>query len=462
MRTLLTMPLLLRIPIRWRLTLAFSIGMTAVVGSLGYFLAEQLEANLSRAIDQGLVRLADQIAVEGPEEQIGSAQAAARGRGDIAQILSTDGRVLASTPGINRPILGRTLIRSIGSARRYLIAPPTRPGAGPTRVLAYRTTFRGRPIVVVAGSSLRPLRDARDQLVRSLLVGGPLALVLSCLLGYAVAASALRPVERMRRQAAAVTADDARRLHLPPARDELRGLATTLNEMLDRLQAALQRERAFTMDASHELRTPLSILKAELELALRPKRTREEHVAALRSAEEEVERLTRLADDLLVLARTEARGLPVRRAAIDLDALLVRVAGRFADVARTRGVEVSTHTDFRGVFVADQDRLEQAMTNLLSNAVHYAVTAVTVSGESDGDAVTLTVADDGPGFPPAFLPRAFERFAQADASRNSAGAGLGLAIVRAVADAHGGSAHAENGDAGGARVRLVLPKHTEA
>ena len=164
----------------------------------------------------------------------------------------------------------------------------------------------GEPRVIVAGASLEDRQEALDGLVAQLFVVGPLALLLTALGGYLLAGAALRPVEAMRRRAAEIGSDRAdRRLPLPPANDEIRRLGETLNDMLGRLEAGLVRERRFVADASHELRTPLALLKTELELASRRPRSREELEAALRSAREEVERLVRLAEDLLVLARAD-------------------------------------------------------------------------------------------------------------------------------------------------------------
>ena len=167
---------------------------------------------------------------------------------------------------------------------------------------------------MVVGESLEQRRRALEGLHTLLAIGGPLALLVASLAGYAVAAAALRPVERMRRRAAELTGEAEGRLPVPPSRDEIARLGDTLNAMLGRLQAVLARERSFVSDASHELRTPLAILRTELELALRGHSTRDELEDAVRSAAEETERLNQLADDLLVIARSDQGRLPVRPA----------------------------------------------------------------------------------------------------------------------------------------------------
>ena len=263
----------------------------------------------------------------------------------------------------------------------------------------------------------------------------------------------------MRRRAAALTAGEAEgRLPVPPSHDEISRLGDTLNEMLGRLQAALVRERSFVSDASHELRTPLAILRTELELALRGGRTQEELEEAVRSAAEETDRLNQLADDLLVIARSDQGRLPVRRAELDADELLAGVAHRFAARARAEDRPVRAENAGGVVVDADQARLEQALANMVDNALRYGRGEIVLSASRNNGHVELHVCDNGPGFPEEFLPSAFERFSRADEARSRGGTGLGLAITSAVAKAHGGTARAANREEGGADVWLELPE----
>ncbi len=190
--------------------------------------------------------------------------------------------------------------------------------------------------------SLEPREETLKRLFRELLIAGPLALLLASLAGYGLAAAALRPVEAMRRRAAAVTAAAPGRLPVPPAKDEVSRLATTLNDMLARLQGAFEHERRFVSDASHELRTPLALLRTELELALRRPRSPAELEEALRSAAEETERLSRLAEDLLLIARADQGALPIRREAVPAAEVLAPVAARFTTRTRQLGRSVRT------------------------------------------------------------------------------------------------------------------------
>ena len=314
----------------------------------------------------------------------------------------------------------------------------------------------GERVLVMA----RPLRQTEETLHRlfgGLLVAGPIGLLLATLGGYLLAAAALRPVESMRRRASAISATTpGARLPVPPSRDEIRDLAETLNEMLARLEAALERERHFVADASHELRTPLALLKTELELALRRPRTAEQLRAAVGSAAEETDRLVLLAEDLLLIARSDQEALGLRVEPVDLGALARATADRFAERASSEHRRVDVEIPPRTEVSADRLRLEQALRNLVDNALGYGEGRITITARHVADAIEVHVLDEGQGFSKEVAARAFERFARGDDARTRGGSGLGLAIVEAVAQAHGGSAGiAPNGK--GADVWISLP-----
>jgi len=310
---------------------------------------------------------------------------------------------------------------------------------------------------VVVARSLEPREESLQRLFEELLIASPLALLIASLAGYGLAAAALRPVEAMRRQAEAVSAKEPGRLPVPAARDEISRLATTLNEMLGRLEAAFEHERRFVADASHELRTPLSMLRTELELALRRPRSHDELEAAVRSAAQEVDRLSLLAEDLLLLARSDQGALPVRPERVRVDDLFATVEERFAPRARERGHEVAVHPT--SAFVdADPVRVAQALANLVDNALLHGDGAVDLFAVERDDVVELHVTDAGAGFPAGFLQLAFNRFSRADDARSRRGSGLGLSIVALIAQAHGGSVGAANRPDGGADVWLAVPK----
>lgn len=228
--------------------------------------------------------------------------------------------------------------------------------------------------------------------------------------------------------------------------------------MLGRLEAAIERERAFVDDASHELRTPLALHKTELELALRYGDDAAELKKAIAASIDEVDRLINLAEGLLVVARSEKGELALDLAPVDLARLLDDTAERFSGRARQAGRELTVAANGAGTVDADRVRIEQALTNLVDNALRYGEGPVLLSARGENGTVELSVTDTGPGFPAEFLPHAFERFSRADSSRTRGGSGLGLAIVDAIASAHRGTVHARNRAGGGAEVVIRLPR----
>ena len=319
-----------------------------------------------------------------------------------------------------------------------------------------------RGISVSGGESQDVYEATLSQVARELAIGGVVFVAIAALGAYWLARAALSPVERLRRQVAAVSGrDDESAVEVPGTRDEIAALAGTMNELLGRLQGALARQRAFVADASHELRTPLAVLRGELELAARPGRGRDELAAAVRSAAAEAERLSRLTDDLLLLARNDEDQLSLRLEITDIGKLLARSAGIAASRLAAAGVSCRIEAQDGMLAAVDGDRIRQAVDNLLDNALRFAPrgSAIVLSATADGCDLGIQVRDDGPGFPPGFLPHAFERFRRPDTSRSrdDGGAGLGLAIVRAIAAAHGGTATAANRPDSGAMVSLRFP-----
>jgi signal transduction histidine kinase len=375
----------------------------------------------------------------------------------FAQILTVDGRVLGGTEGLHRaPLLSVAEIRRAVSGTSTFDLDSDLAELGPVRIVASPVRTPRRHLVVAVGTSLEDRNQALSNLRALLLIGEPTALLLAALAAYAVIGAALRPVEAMRTRAAAISAADlGQRLPLSAGRDELRRLGETLNEMLVRLEDGLIRERAFVADASHEFRTPLTMLKTELELMKRERPVGPAFDEALSSAIEDTDRLARLTDDLLLLARGDRDRLPLNPQAIPVADLLAGVAGRYtkADVSARPPQDGAAPLSA----VADRARLEQALTNLVDNALRYGAAPVELSAKERDDAIELHVTDEGAGFPPGFIAHAFERFTQADAGHGNHGTGLGLAITRMIAEGHGGSAHAANRRAGGADVWIAIP-----
>ncbi len=458
-------------PLRTRLAVLVAAAVAVLFAAGGAAFVSQLRRGLDDSLDTALKARADLLVQKvGPD---GGAEFQDSGSGGalppdaaLAQVVDGHGRLLDSSEGAgNHPLLSPA---QVAQARRHAVTVTSSALSGDTvRLLALPVPDSGRPpSVVVVGTTRALPEDAVARVRAGLLVGGLLAVVLSGVGTWLLAGVALRPVERMRRQAAEISAgDSAARLTVPVTRDEVARLGATMNALLERLQQALIRQRDFVADAGHELRTPLTTLRAELELAARPGRDPEELTAAVGRAAEETDRLIRLAEDLLLLARADSTGAAfLRRARVRLD-LLVQEAAEAAE-ARARSAAVSLSVEgLRPVVVdGDEDRLRQVTDNLLSNALRFAPSGgtVTVRLLPAGPAVAtagLEVLDDGPGFPNEFLPHAFDRFRRVDQARaeDAGGAGLGLAIVASLVRAHGGTVTVANRSSGGACVRVVLP-----
>jgi two-component system, OmpR family, sensor kinase len=331
------------------------------------------------------------------------------------------------------------------------------------RLLARRVSVGEEARVAVIATSLEPTDDAVGRVRDALFVGGALAVVLAGAGGWLLASAALRPVERMRREAAEIsTRDTGSRLGVPETRDELASLATTINELLARLQGALERQRCFVANAGHELRTPLAVLRTELELAGRRPRSAPELQEMVTHAAGESERLSELVEELLFLAATDDGAGATSCEPIPV-AVPVSEAGEGVRATMdSRGVRLDCDADPDVWACVAPALMRRAVENLLENAARYApagsTVTVTVRPEA-GDAV-VTVADRGPGFPAEFLARAFDRFSRADEARTRAegGTGLGLAIVQAVAHAHGGTASVVNRPDGGAVATVRIPR----
>jgi heavy metal sensor kinase len=450
-----------RIPIRIRVTLAFTLVMAALLAGLGLFIYDRVDDQLNETIDQGLHGRIDEavtIVNQSDPDELREGRLLAESEESFGQILTPDGRVLDSTSQLGAgPALDAAQRRAASAGQIFVERSNLPDSDGPARLLAAPVHAEGRDLIVVVGAALDDRDDELASLARVLLIGGPIALLLASLAGYAAATAALRPVDAMRRRAAAISADEPdERLPVPRADDELRRLGETLNGMLERLESALEHERRFVDDASHELRTPLALHKTELEVALRHANDPAELRAAIASAIEEVDRLIGLAEDLLVVARSEETGGKLRRVPVDPAGLLATVATRFESRASEAGrrIEVEPVGD-RVAIDGDRARLEQALTNMVDNALRYGDGVVRLAARRANGTVELHVVDSGSGFPEGFIPHAFERFSRADPARGRGGTGLGLAIVETIAVAHGGSAHAANRS--GADVWIELP-----
>lgn len=364
-------------------------------------------------------------------------------------------------------------------------------GAHPVRVFTFPIVAQGRMVKVLqVGMSLEGLLRERQNFLWALATLTPLALILAGGGGWLLARRALRPVDQMTQAARRIGAERlAERLEGAETDDELGRLARTLNEMLARLEAGFAQVRRFSADASHELRTPLTILKGEIEVTLRSAREPAEYERVLTSALEEVERMARLVDDLLMLSRADAGALRWEKGPVELDRLVEEVAKQGEVLGRGREVAVAIQSLEPLIAHGDEQRLRQLLLNLVDNAVKYTPPGgqVTLSlrragGESgdpappqpgavpDGQTAgsperlapewaEIAVQDTGVGIPPEALPRLFERFYRVDdaRSREAGGTGLGLCIARTIAEAHEGRIEVESTPGAGSAFTVHLP-----
>jgi two-component system OmpR family sensor kinase len=450
--------------IRLRLAVVFAVA-SAIVFALGSWLfAAELSASLLGSVDSQLTAQLDRASryIPAPGSPAPAVGSPAPGE-YVVEVIDSAGRVIGASAdagtspmlsgaGLSQARRGRILLTSHveGERERVLAAP-----------LAHHPGW-----VAVAAVSLEAVDATLSDVTRELLIAGAVFVAAAALGAYGLGRAALSPVERMRREVAALSErDQAPGVQVPATRDEIAALARTMNQLLSRLQRALARQRALVADASHELRTPFAVLRGELELASRPGRSREELAVAVQRASEEVARLARITEQLLFLARSDEDRIAPRLERASIRSLLTRSAEHAAGRVSAAGVSCQVEVPAGLVAKIDPDRIREAIDNLVDNALRIAPagTPIVLSARAAGSDLVIEVSDRGPGFPAEYLPHTFERFARPDSgrARSEGGAGLGLAIVSAIARAHGGWATAGNRPDGGAVAALELPGAVE-
>jgi heavy metal sensor kinase len=322
--------------------------------------------------------------------------------------------------------------------------------------------------VVMASQSLEDVQDELASVQRILMWSIPIGLGLAAIGGWALARRALSPVVSMAEQARRIGATHLdRRLPVANERDELGRLALTFNELLDRLGRAFDQQRQFMADASHELRTPLMAIRSAADVTLqREQRDAQEYRAALGLVAEQGRRLSRLVDDMFTLARADAGHAPLQKRTFYLDELTAEIARAGTQIGSARGVTVSVEGGGETPFYADEELLRRLLTNLVDNAIRYSPDggSVRLSLDCDEQWCRIAISDAGPGIPVDAQAHIFDRFYRADRSRTQAqsgdGAGLGLAISRWIAEAHGGSLTLERSSPEGSTFVVKLPVAT--
>jgi signal transduction histidine kinase len=450
------------VPLRVRVAAAVAVAMTVVLVAVGWLLYVREETALRGGLDD---ELDARVAAVGPyvhrDARLVGVPETLRVDPEegFIEVLSGRGTVVDVLPPARRESLRLSPEELRQAATDRLRLTRTFSDIGKARLVVSPLERGGRRYLLVAALSFSDINEALSSLIRVLLVVLPIGVAGTTLVGWLLAGLALRPVERMRRETEAIAHEDlARRLQVPGTGDELARLATTMNSMLDRVESAVEHERRLVDLTSHELRTPLGVARAEAALALARRRSREELARGMEVIARQLDWMSRMSDDLLVLARSQRGHVPVRRTPVDLRATLEACCEAWLARAAERGIALTLSADEEVVEV-DPDRVRQAVGNLLDNALRHTPRGgeVRIGATVEGGEIRIEVEDSGPGFDADMLPDAFQPYVRGSGDRAASGAGLGLAIVRSVAESHGGGAVAENVPGGGARVTVTMP-----
>jgi two-component system, OmpR family, sensor kinase len=456
-----------KLPIRARLTAWYVFFLAAILVALGAFLVLELRSDLRSTIDREVRSSAEAIRQNYVDEGIRgfneTSSAALRRTGSDAQVLDAQRRVIVSYGGdtAQDPMVPAAQLAAALAGKPQPFPVDLGDSEQPFRVMAVPVTeHRSRQLVVVA-ASLQGANEAVRKILLLLLIGAPVALAAAGLAGWLLVRNALLPVDRMRKKAEEIGIDQLHeRLAAPNPSDEVGQLAATLNAMLDRLDAGVTARRRLVADASHELRTPLAAMRAELDVSLRdPQRTAAER-SALQSVREDVDRMSRTVDNLLTLALADDGRLELLQSPIELEQLAQSAVAPLHALAAAKGLQLHL-TGGQCSAEGDPQRLHQALTNMIENAIKFTGPGgkVTVSSWQGGREVGVTVADNGPGIPSEARAHVFDRFFRADRSRSreSGGSGLGLAICYEIAAAHRGRIWVESEEGRGSAFSIALP-----
>lgn len=427
---------LARRSLRAKLTAAsaviIAVGMTVAAGLLVWRLHSSLIANMDATITAQVQTVADDVRTGRLTNPLPNS-----GEGTPSvQVVTTGGQVVAGSSNLDHP--GVPLFDDLQAGRdkvQVVAANEAGETDGHYQVAMLQISGPNGPVTVYAALPTDDIQQSTKELTATLSVGVPLMVLALGLVGWFLVGRALRPVEEIRRQAAAIPgAELRRRLDPPAADDELGRLTGTLNDLLARIESSANRQRQFVADAAHELRSPIASLRTQLEVAvLHPEAaTNTDRAADMLT---DTERLAHLVDDLLALARFDANPC-IQRKPVDVDDLVLAEARRVRD----RGPRINVSAVSAARVLGEKSALDRVARNLLDNAARHASTTITVQLTSTKELVTLVVRDDGPGIPAADRERVFDRFIRLDDARSTdqGGAGLGLAIVRDVVTHHDG------------------------
>jgi heavy metal sensor kinase len=464
------------LPIKARLTLWYVGLLGVILTGVGAALVIDLNAHLMSSTDRSLALAASEIAMDyqdGSDSGFLDVTDASLGglpRNDsMAQILAPNGEVLVDggDERARHALLSPREIRTALARGHLEQVDSFGPGHTAYRLLAVPVAPNRRHEVLVVGTSLEPGRRSVRTVLLSLFIAAPIGLLAAGAGGWWLANKALRPVATITNQAQRIgQGSTSERIDVPPVKDELQRLALTLNWMLQRLRGTRDRERRFLADASHELRTPLAIMRSEVDVALLSSELQGDARETLASVGEEVDRMSRLVEDLLTLAKIDEGKLELLIQTVDLAELASSVARHLEPLAASREVGISL-SGRPTVVMGDRHRIEQVVTNLLINALDHSPkgTAVEVRTWPQGEDGRLAVKDRGSGISEDALPLVFQRFYRTQPERGGGepgGSGLGLAICKETVEAHKGRIWVRSNPDGGSTFTFALPAYRRA
>ncbi|HEV3056783.1 MAG TPA: ATP-binding protein [Vicinamibacterales bacterium] len=449
--------------LRARLTVWYTLALLVVLSLFGANVLWQQGRIGLRRVDRELDGLNATIVNVLRDElnEIGNAALAAR---QARLTVAAPGRAIAILDDRGIPLAatwnGLTLPESLPDAQAARIWTATT-SSGAWRVHARPQTFGPTTLVLLIASPLTDVLRERREVQEAMWIGIPIAIVLAAAGGLWLASVGLHPITDMASRAGRIPLTGMEDLGQSDRRDELGQLARAFNGLVARLRAALQTQRQFMADASHELRTPVSVIRSAADVTLgREHREESEYREALSIVDGQARRVGRLVDDMLVLARADAGGYPLRPVHLYFDDLVAECSRTLELLARERGVALQARSPGELPMSGDEDLLRRMLLNIVQNAIHYTRSggAVTIDAEPSADGIVVSVSDQGPGIPAAERQRIFDRFVQLDPARRASGSGLGLPIARWIAEAHGGSLSLTASSAAGSTFTVILPR----
>ena len=459
---------MIALSLRTRLTIWYMFALLVALCLFGAAVLWQQGRIGLRRVDRDLDEFADTLANVVAEElhETASPQLAAA---EGVSTMAAPGLAVAILDARGAPLAARWSGLALGEpwpdpasgSRIWTVQTPI----GAWRAHAQPRRFGAVTLVLLVATPLSDVRREQREGQEAMIVGIPIVLMLAGAGGLWLASIGLRPITEMVGRAAQIPLNGMEDLGQADRTDELGQLTRAFNALVARLRAALQTQRQFMADASHELRTPVSVIRTAAEVALtREHRDEAEYREALTIAAEEAHRVGRLVEDMLVLARADAGGYPLRPVELYLDEVVAESRRTVEVLATARGVRVDAETTPEIPFRGDEDLLRQMVLNVLQNAVQHTPPGgrVGVAVTHVANAVAIRISDAGPGIAPDAQARIFDRFVQLDPARRRQGSGLGLPIARWIAEAHGGTLTLEQSGHDGSTFRIALPRRPGA